>query len=69
MAPIRFVLTLSLVCDWSFERPELRKHPGVGLEPIQNVAPALLGSEVRIKASEALSLVNPSLRYLASSGL
>ncbi|MDW3689263.1 hypothetical protein RA280_47710, partial [Cupriavidus sp. CV2] len=49
-APIRFVLTQSLVCNRSFKRLGLRKHPNVGLAPIRNVAGWL-----------PLCLVNPSL--------
>jgi len=50
--PIRFVLTLSLVCNRDFQSLELRKRPKVSLKPIHNVADWL-----------RLGLVNPDLRF------
>lgn len=35
---VRFVRTLLLVCNQSFERAQLRKHSAVGLKPVYNVA-------------------------------
>lgn len=54
---IRFVLTLSVVCNCYFQSPELRKHSGVGLKPCYNVADWLplslfnLGLLVSLQAS------------------
>ena len=48
----RFVLTRSRVCIYRFERPELRKRPGVGLVLRCNGADWL-----------RLGLVNPDLLY------
>jgi len=48
--PIRFVLTLLLVCNRDFQSLELRKHSRVSLKPVRNVA-----------RCSGLSLVNPSL--------
>ena len=62
-APVRFVLTLSIVCNRGFESLGLEKHPKVRPVPVHKVAPALLGNEVRIDASAALSLVNLSMVF------
>jgi hypothetical protein len=60
LAERRFVLTLSLVCSICLQSLERRKHSKVRLVLLHNVAPAIRGHEARIKASEALSLVNLS---------
>ena len=49
-AAIRFVLTLSVVCNRCFQSPALRKHAGVGLVLCGNVADSI-----------PLSLVNQGL--------
>ncbi|MCL5954451.1 MAG: hypothetical protein M1509_08100, partial [Nitrospirae bacterium] len=56
LAADRFVLALAVVCIGGFQSPGLRKHPGVGLVPVANVAGWV-----------PLSLVNPSLSNLLSS--
>ena len=63
VVPIRFVLTLSLVCNRNFQSLGLRKHhQGESSHLYTTQAPALLGNEARIKASGALGLVNPNLQ-------
>ena len=56
LVPACFALALTVVYSRNFQGPGLRKHPGVGLEPIGNGADWL-----------PLSLVNPSLSDLLSS--